>query len=75
LSINHELAGFRGRCGSGFSLPEVGASSSLSDLKEIGCKMTWPVHISPLSCANMNNYWLENRKNLPSTSSFFASIL
>jgi hypothetical protein len=49
--------------------------SSLSDLKEIGCKMTWPVHISPLSCANMNNYWLENRENLPSTSSFFASIL
>jgi hypothetical protein len=21
---------------------------SLSDLKEIGCKFTWPVHISPL---------------------------
>jgi len=50
-------------------------ASSLSDLKEIGCKMTWPVHISPLSCANMNNYWLENRENLSSTSSFFASIL
>jgi len=52
-----------------------GNASSLSDLKEIGCKMTWPVHISPLSCANMNNYWLENRENLPSTISFFASIL
>ncbi|MDP2878244.1 MAG: hypothetical protein Q8N74_01775 [Sulfuricella sp.] len=37
-------------------------SSSLSYLKEIGCKMSWPVHISPLSCANMNNYWLENRE-------------
>jgi hypothetical protein len=37
--------------------------------------MSWPVHISPLSCANMNNYWLENRKIPPSTSSFFASIL
>ena len=27
-------------------------SSSLSDLREIGCKMTWPVHNSPLSSAN-----------------------
>jgi hypothetical protein len=26
-------------------------SSSLSDLKEIGCKSAWPVHISPLSWA------------------------
>jgi hypothetical protein len=25
--------------------------SSLSDLKEIGCKSAWPVHISPLSWA------------------------
>jgi hypothetical protein len=25
--------------------------SSLSDLKEIGCKSAWPVHISPLSLA------------------------
>jgi len=24
---------------------------SLSDLKEIGCKFVWPVHISPLSWA------------------------
>jgi len=37
--------------------------------------MTWSVHISPLFRANMNNYWLEKRENLPSTSSFFASIL
>jgi len=28
--------------------PEVGASRSLSDLKEIGCKSAWPIHISPL---------------------------
>jgi hypothetical protein len=26
-------------------------SSSLSDLKEIGCKSAWPVHISPISWA------------------------
>ena len=27
-------------------------TSSLSDLKEIGCKMIWPVHISPFFGAN-----------------------
>jgi len=30
------------------SFPRRRESSSLSDLKEIGCKSAWPVHISPL---------------------------
>ena len=28
-----------------------GIPSSLSDLKEIGCKSVWPVHVSPISWA------------------------
>jgi hypothetical protein len=36
--------------------------SSLSDLKGIGCKMIWPVHISPLFGANGTTIGLKSVK-------------
>jgi hypothetical protein len=47
---------------------------SLPDLKEIGCKSTWPVHISPLFWS-IETIDLQNRQNLSSASRIFASIL
>jgi len=39
--------------------------SSLSDLKEIGSKITWPVHISPLFGANGTTIGLKIVKICP----------
>jgi len=51
------------------------SSRSLSDLKEIGCKSAWPVHISPFFLVNRMTIDLQNRQNLSSPSRIFASIL
>jgi len=49
--------------------------SSLSDLKEIGCKSVWPVHISPLFWSIERLLTCKTGKNLPSPSQIFATIL
>jgi len=50
------------------------AARSLSDLREIGCKSVWTVHISPLFWAIEPTIALQKRQNLPSPSQIFASI-
>ena len=44
-------------------------ASSLSDLKEIGCKSIWPDHIS-LAAFSANRTTIGLPQNLPSTPSF-----
>ena len=48
---------------------------SLSDLREIGCKMIWPVHISPLYCANGKTIGLKIVKIYPRPSHFSLRFL
>ncbi|MDP1897647.1 MAG: hypothetical protein Q8K43_07170, partial [Sulfurimicrobium sp.] len=52
-----------------------GAPRSLSDLKEIGCKFAWPVHISPLFWAIERLLPCKTGQNLSSPSRIFATIL
>ena len=51
------------------------ASSNLSDLREIGCKMTWPVHISPLSIANGTTIGLKSVTICPRPAHFSLRFL
>src|SRR5450759_468323 len=46
------------------------ASRSVSDLGRIGCKMTRPVHSSPLSCANRTTIRLKIVKLCPRPAHF-----
>ena len=50
-------------------------SSSLSDLREIGCKMTWPVHNSPLSSANGTTIGSKSVKFCPRPAHFSLRFL
>jgi hypothetical protein len=49
------------------AFPSLGG---LSDLGRIGCKMTWPVHSSPLSCANRTTIRLKIVKLCPRPAHF-----
>ena len=49
--------------------------SSLSDLREIGCKMTWPVHNSPLSSPMEQPLALESVKFCPRPAHFSLRFL
>jgi len=47
----------------------------LSDVKKIGCKSAWPVHVSPLFWAIGAIIARQHRQSLPSPNRIFASIL
>jgi hypothetical protein len=49
-------------------------TSGLSDLKKIGYKSVWLIHISPLFSTNRTTIGLQNPQDLP-PQSLFASIL
>ena len=53
---------------------QVYGSGSLSDLKEIGCRSVWLVHISPLSVHGGHRTTIGFQK-LSSPGHFFTSIL